>query len=258
MKVLNIKTLWPEKESFFLERKDIGNEYIFIHIITEMYVFLDGNKTLLPTGSCIFFPPGSYQCISAVKGGLLHDWAHFSRGFGKIAEKYGLLPLTVYTPADSDFVTDILRSVELEHMNGGEFSKELCELKICELAAKISRSCKKDAPETVPTKLHAAFVEARTLIHMDYCAPWDIESMAKLVHLSPSRFFAVYKSLFGISPKNDLCAVRMEHAKMLLEHGDVSVHDAAEMTGYTNVYHFIRSFKAHTGVTPGKYKGTRM
>lgn len=254
MKIIMIKTLWPEGESFIMERKRIGDEYIFLHIITEMYAVLDGKKVLLPAGSCIYFPPGSYQCISSAPGGLLHDWAHFSTEFGDIAEKFGFKPLTPYTAADSSFVTEIMRAAELEFMNGDEFSDEICKYRISELVAKIVRANHSTLRENVPSKLHTAFIEARARIHMEYSRQWDIDSMAELVHLSPSRFFALYKSLFGISPKSDLVAVRMEHAKILMENGDVSVQDAAEIAGYTNVYHFIRSFKQHTGTTPGKYK----
>lgn len=248
MKINQIKTLWPEDEGFFLKRR-VADEYIFIHTLTEMLVYIDGKMEKMPEGSCICFPPNCYQHIAAVQGGLLHDWMHLDADFAKIAKKYCFKCNKIYTAADSGFITELMRDAELEHMNEASFYDEICEMKISELVAKLIRA--KDT-ETVAPSVNSAFTEARAKIHMDYRRPWSVEEMANLVHLSPSRFFAVYRSVFGVSPKTDLSNVRLEHAKHFLLSG-MSVKEAAEMTGYTNVYHFIRAFKAHTGVTPGKY-----
>ena len=254
MEILIIKPMWPEDERFFLERKKVGNEYIFIHTITELSVMLNGNFATMPPGSVICFAPSSYQCIKASGGSLVHDWMHLSPDFGEIAKEYSFETGKIYTLSDDSFVTKLMQEAELEKLNGGLFSEKICELKVREIIAKIMRSetqGKKD--KEVSPAVRAAFSTARSKIHLEYSKPWNIESMAELVHLSPSRFFSIYKTIFGISPKNDLLNIRMEHAKMLLLGGNIPVKDVAEMTGYTNVYHFIRAFKLYTGKTPGKY-----
>lgn len=248
MEIYKIKTLWPEDEGFLLERT-VGEEFIFIHTLTDMLVIENGKTQKLDAGSCICFAPHSHQCISAPSGGLLHDWMHLSVSFSEIAEKYGFEYGKAYTPTDSGFVTELMREAELEHMNEGSFYRDICEMKISEIIAKLVRS---GNTEAVASSVNAAFTEARAKIHMDYRHMWTVEEMANLVHLSPSRFFAVYRSVFGVSPKTDLSNVRLEHARHFLA-GGASVKEVSEMTGYTNVYHFIRAFKAHTGVTPGKY-----
>ena len=79
--------------------------------------------------------------------------------------------------------------------------------------------------------------------------------MAECVNLSQSRFYALYKEIFGISPNADLQAIRIEHAKTLLLQNKYLIREIAEMTGYTNQYHFIRRFREYTGTTPGKFSG---
>jgi AraC-like DNA-binding protein len=222
--------------------------------LTELYVDIEGEDKKLPVGSCICFPPGSYQYIKAAKGGLIHDWMHLSADFKKIALKYGFIPGKVYTPYNDGFVTELMQSAELEKMNASEFSEDICEMKVSEIIARLVRADKNSHTENISPDVNSAFSEARALIHLEYRKPWEIEQMAELVHLSPSRFFSLYKSIFGISPKSDLLNVRMEHAKNMLVDGKLSVKEVSEMTGYTNIYHFIRSFKAHTGKTPGKYR----
>ena len=88
---------------------------------------------------------------------------------------------------------------------------------------------------------------------MDYKRDWSIDEMAELVHLSASRFFTLYKNIFGVSPKEDLLKSRIQHAEMLLSQG-YSVKEVATLSGFSNQYNFIRQFKKLTGQTPGKYK----
>jgi len=43
----------------------------------------------------------------------------------------------------------------------------------------------------------------------------------------------------------------------MLERGDMTIAKVAELTGYTNQYHFIRQFKQITGKTPGQTKAKK-
>jgi AraC-like DNA-binding protein len=246
--------LWPEDQTFSLERKKIENEYIFIHTLTEMITELDGETVVLPSGTCICYPPGSRQYIQSVEGGLLHDWAHFSVAFATVAEKYGLRMLFPYKLSNDSFVTDIMQDIEIEMLGKDSFCEQICDIKVHELVAKIMRASQTTYGKNMDEPLYKAFYQARTYIHMNYRENWDIQKMAELVHLSPSRFFYHYKEIFGVSPKGDLLNIRMEHACRFLLHSDFSVGEVAELTGFMNVYHFIRYFKKHTGQTPGQYR----
>ncbi len=89
---------------------------------------------------------------------------------------------------------------------------------------------------------------------MHYDTPYSVSDMATSLSLSPSRFHRLYKGYFGVSPARDVQNARVEHAKLLLLQGGISVTEAAERLGYNNIYHFIRQFKERVGMTPGEYK----
>lgn len=81
---------------------------------------------------------------------------------------------------------------------------------------------------------------------------WSVKNWASRLNVSESRLYPLYRSLFGISPNRDLILARIERSKMLLEQG-YSPTEAAEKSGYHNIYHFIRQFQKETHFTPYQY-----
>ena len=84
--------------------------------------------------------------------------------------------------------------------------------------------------------------------------PWTAEEMAAAVNLSPSRFFALYKTLWGTSPIADLIRARIDAARTRLAGTDVPVARIAEELGYANLTHFSRQFRAMTGISPAAFR----
>lgn len=62
-----------------------------------------------------------------------------------------------------------------------------------------------------------------------------------------------FKEIIGDNIFSYLLKSRVNQAKVLLYTQKISVSQAAEMTGFCNVYHFSKIFKKITGVTPSEY-----
>ncbi|MEM5592183.1 helix-turn-helix domain-containing protein [Niallia circulans] len=58
--------------------------------------------------------------------------------------------------------------------------------------------------------------------------------------------------------KNYVNQLKVEKSKILLESGKYMVSEVGEMVGCKNVNTFIRIFKQHEGITPGKYVINKM
>ena len=101
------------------------------------------------------------------------------------------------------------------------------------------------------------FSALRQQFQAHFKGDFSVADMASTVNLSPSRFHSLYKQIFGISPKKDFLNLRIEHAKKLMQNGNYSIREVAELAGYSNQYHFIRQFKEVTGTTPGKFIRTQ-
>lgn len=255
MKIIEIKTYWPENPGFQLERQDTGEEFIFIHLLTAAYLSSDSGTALCPAGSCICYRPHSYQYLETQEGEyLVHDWAHIAGDFCSAAAAYGFALNTVYQVHDDPLITGLFHAAELETLHRRAYADDVCALKLAELMIQILRESAGSRQPKLDPGLYSALTAARLAIHLDYSRPWRVSDMAALAHLSPSRFYALYKSVFGVTPKADLHAIRLEHAKMLLAENRRPVREIAQSVGYANEYYFIRAFKQATGRTPGKYK----
>ena len=110
-----------------------------------------------------------------------------------------------------------------------------------------------ETSEDIKADVYEAFKRLRIDAFANLTEDPSVSEMARNVHLSESRFYALYKQIFGISPKSDLIIARIERAKSLLEQNKYSNAEVAALTGYTNEYHFIRQFKRIEGITPKEY-----
>lgn len=254
MKITEIKSQWSEAQGCSIKRENIGNQYIFIHFLTDAVLHtLNGDIAVRP-GACIIYDKYSYQHFSVPDNPLLHDWFHLQGDISDKAKKYRLNFNQVYYPANSFAITEIVSGIEREFCQENEFSEDYYEIKITELMLSLSRNTLYSSKKTIDLKTRATLEYVRKTVFENYNKEWTVESMAKLANMSRSAFYNIYKQLFGLSPKQDLISCRIQHAKFMLIQGEYTVEQISDYCGYTNPFHFIRQFKAQTGITPGKYQ----
>jgi AraC family transcriptional regulator len=84
--------------------------------------------------------------------------------------------------------------------------------------------------------------------HLD--APLVLDDLARQVWLSPYHFARAFKSTTGLTPHEFVTMRRVERAKSLLIGTGQSVPEVAYSVGYSNVSHFRRLLRRHTGLRP--------
>jgi transcriptional regulator GlxA family with amidase domain len=84
----------------------------------------------------------------------------------------------------------------------------------------------------------------------------SVADMARRARLSPSRFAATFRQNFGCAPHQYLLRLRIQHAQELLQ-SSASNAEIAELTGFSDVHHFSKSFKKLAGQTPGEWRKSR-
>ena len=83
---------------------------------------------------------------------------------------------------------------------------------------------------------------------------WNLSELARRLNISKSYVQRLYQEHFGISYLDDLIAARIRMAQELLTATDLRISEISEACGYSNDTHFMRQFKAKTGITPSAYR----
>ena len=244
---------WPEKAGFHLDRPNGRPFYIFIHFKTPVTFTIDGKEEKLSPGACVICPPETGSCIHS-ECQLIHDWMHLTGDVAELLDLYSLECKKIYYVKDSAYLSRLVQTLEKELYSSMPYKKELIELKIREIFIHISReNLNEETGEDIKADVYDSFKKLRIDAFANIAENPNIAAMARSVHLSESRFYVLYKQIFGISPKNDLIIARIARAKYLLEQNKYNNAEIAALTGYTNEYHFIRQFKKIEGITPKQY-----
>lgn len=245
---------WPEPGGFAINRPYGLKEYTFLRFHGSVTIQVDGKLITTAPGSCIFYGTDTPQWFQSPEP-LTHDWMHMTGAVPESLEKAGLRLNTLYTPGNSQFVTAILREIEFELLGNPGENTDLLHLKYQELLIKLARAVNREIPdsEIKPTvKVQMRQVRSYIFARLDH--NWTVQEMAELAFISASRFHTVYRTVFGISPMDDLIHARIDMAKNRLCNSDESVGTLASELGYRNVTHFCRQFKSITGSTPLEFR----
>jgi AraC family transcriptional regulator len=122
----------------------------------------------------------------------------------------------------------------------------------CDLisAVRNDRSSKHNLYRARQLSWYSERVEAvRQVLETRYAESHSLASLAKEVGMSSFQFTRVFSDLSGLPPHQYLLRVRMKRAAQMLLDG-ASVTDACFDVGFSNLSHFIRSFKKRFGVVP--------
>lgn len=253
MKVFAVRHAYPEHGNFTISRPKGHEQFTFLHFFNPMHINFGGKDIFTEPHACIIYQPTVPQYFHS-DNFMQHDWIHFY----DVDENYFKnlqLPLNqVFYPKRHEFITRITREVEMEFNTDYPNKQRLLNIKLDELFIKLKRYTDQPIPEQLSTDLVSGlrWLREKTFLTLDQ--KHTVQSLANKVGLSESRFFAVYKSLFGISPIDDIINAKIDTAKNLLLGSDQKISHIAKALGYSDTTHFIRQFKSRTGVSPTKYR----
>ena len=80
------------------------------------------------------------------------------------------------------------------------------------------------------------------------------ELLARQCKISEVYFRKCFAKQFGASPKQYVIGLRIQKAKQLLTEGVMTISAIAESCGFSNPYHFCRTFQERVGTSPSKYR----
>ena len=96
---------------------------------------------------------------------------------------------------------------------------------------------------------------AKEYLERHFDAPVTLETLAKRCDMSVTNFRREWRGQYGESPLQYRDGIRLYYAKEYLRSGYYTVSEVAVRCGFEDASYFVRFFRKHTGVTPGRYQG---
>ena len=81
-----------------------------------------------------------------------------------------------------------------------------------------------------------------------------LSDLLAISHMSKSYFMRLFRQYIGTTPYNYMLSLRITKAKEYLEMTDMSVHEIASETGFSDDASFSTRFSAMAGMSPLKYR----
>jgi AraC-like DNA-binding protein len=95
---------------------------------------------------------------------------------------------------------------------------------------------------------------ARDRIDREYARRLDVEALARTALMSSAHFSRQFRAAYGETPYGYLMTRRIERAKLLLRHGEMSVTEVCMEVGCTSLGSFSSRFTELAGETPTAYR----
>ena len=230
-------------------------DYYLIYVRCGTMTVYNGSSALsVPQGSVVLLPEGKpYKYSSTGLEPLGYFWTHFSGSdvAPRLAEyKLDFFP-TVYHAREDNRIPQRFQSIFDAYAKGDVLRDRELSALLDRLLITVSRAVNRDGV--------AASTLSRSIKHLaeHYNLDLKIPELAKMEHLSVSRYNFLFKKQLGISPKRYILDLRMSRAADLLLSTDLAVKHISDMCGYGDAQFFAKTFKAYFGVTPTEYRGTR-
>ncbi|MEE1186220.1 MAG: AraC family transcriptional regulator [Acutalibacteraceae bacterium] len=249
-----LRHAYPER-TLYIDRKNGHEDYTFLHFFNSIRLWYDGKMIVTQPHAVIIFRPGTMQHFQADKP-IVHDWIHFKADSDEFINRGNLKADCLYYPSQTGFITQLTKELEMEFYSDHINKERLIELKFEELLIKIERAVSGETESEFDIEINEKFRYLRGKMFAGLHEKWPVERMASEVGFSVSRFYSIYKAIYGITPTADLIEARVNVAKNMLLFGTKKIDEIAYSLGYDNTTHFIRQFKKQTGCSPTAYRKT--
>lgn len=101
---------------------------------------------------------------------------------------------------------------------------------------------------------NATFMKLIQYVDENYREDISLSQVAQALYMSPNYVSKLFKKGIGVTFVHYVTQKRIEDAKELLMSTDRSLTDIAGDVGFHDYFHFIKTFKKMTGLTPGQYR----
>lgn len=213
----------------------------------------DGKRELLPPGTMFYLPPGiPHRYYSANDAPWISDWVTWNHRKDESLPSLGT-GIAVFVPPPAFRTAERFEAVWDLAVSGSERGRIRACAKLYEMLLELALMLEKEQDlrddgrrqmRQVLDFIERSFGEKLTLA--DLC-----EACGGISEQYLCRLFRMH---VGMRPSEYITHRRLEYARSLLVHTDLSVHDVAGQAGFESASYFHRLWKASESLTPLAYR----
>lgn len=252
MEIIKIGHHHSHNDTFQICRERGSGDYLLLLVFTPSRMILNGEEVIMNAPFFILYREGTMQQYGAYQGKYLDDWIHlsFNRQDLMLMDELGIPMDEPVALQDIEELSDLIRQIAYEFHAARSFRQDTLRLYLRILFNRIGEHFR--APSQSPH--FSALNRIRGRMYNEPFREYSIDAMSHEAGMSRSSFQHIYRDIFGISATADLIRARIAYARELLLATTAPVSQIAEMCGYHSSIHFMRQFKAQTGMTPSQYR----
>ena len=244
---------FPHGSGEFCQRRKAPSHFIAFFLTDYVYEKdgelvrgRGGDMLIIPEGEIVYHGP-----TPEMNDGFVNDWIYV-RGDDFINEVKSLaLPVgKPFSVGGERHLARLIEKAERERAFQEEGYERMISCFVSEMLIRLARAYKRGAEGNSTARITAL----RGELAAESRRAWTLSEMAERCGYSESRFSALYKSTYGISPMADLLNIRLENAKFLLLYSTKPISDIALETGFSTVFYFSSFFKRHFGTSPKEFR----
>lgn len=164
---------------------------------------------------------------------------------------------TVFTPANSEEIHNMFAALENTWHRQALCYRCECMGQLYRLCAALARDAVTPRPE--PDSRQKALQISDFIRENAHRPELTAEEIARHFHISPTHLRRIFRSQLNTSPAAALASVRLENAKrMLIARRDLPIGEVAQLCGYRSVYYFSQVFRDAEGLSPSRWRVSRL
>ena len=221
----------------------------------------NGMEEVYPGECMLAFPhtPAYIASADHQKTGFSNSYIVFEdhQSFYDASMQYHVPNNCIIHEMDFSAIHALLDQIYMEKALARPMHREQVDLLLRQLLLLLGRSASKEPhlfPFTHNPSLIGIMQKIRQDMYLDLNQYQTVQSMANAINISSGYFRNLYKSLFEVSPKQDILMARIEKSKSLLTLTDKTMAQIAEMCGFEDENYFARRFKAQMQMSPSAYR----
>ena len=228
--------------------------YLLLSLGGTLEARIGSERVSISSGELICIAPGTeflLGTLDPMDEWTRYFWIHFTGSeAGALLSDSGLEPNRVYGVRTEDEVYFYYERLFEEFRSRGADFDYAAALHLRYILLVLGRACRADGGGR---RLDKSLRYIHTHIRYDL----SVEKLAAMEYLGVSRYRELFRESTGASPVEYIIALRMERAKDLLRHTDMSIDKISEGVGYEDRHYFQKTFKRYVGVTPNEYRRGR-